>query len=116
MAKRWTNNVMVLDTQGNGFNGRASRDYTTNANGTWTTNPATQLASTQTKVNSITVDPSAGSWVVVLSDTAGNVVFTQKGAAATGGTFEGLWFFDGVVATTLTNITRVVLSTESVQW
>ncbi len=116
MAKSWKNGAMILDAAGQGFSGRPVVDYTRNEDGSWVTNPAQSVTSTQTRVRSITVDPSAAAWVVVLSNQDGSVAWTQKGAAATGDTFKVCIDFNGVVLTTATNITRVILETESVQW
>jgi hypothetical protein len=116
MAKSWRNGVMTLDSASQGFNGRPTVDYSTNADGSWVTNPATSVASLNQRITSITVDPSASSWVVVLSDQDGNVIWSEKGAAATGDTYIVDIESHGVVATTLTNITRVILRADPIQW
>lgn len=116
MAKSWRNGLMILDGQGQGFNGRSPETYACNADGSFVTSPAVAVQNLNQRITSITVDASASSWVVVLSDQAGNVIFSQKGAAASGDTFAVEIDTVGVVATTLTNVTRVILKAEPIQW
>jgi len=107
MAKSWQNGTMILDSAAQGFGvDTASGPNSTSQIG---------LTNSWIRATSITVDPSAAAWVVVLSNQDGSTVWTQKGAAATGDTFKVCLDFKGIVLTTATNITRVVLSTESIR-
>jgi len=60
-------------------------------------------------VQSVLVDPSAGSWVVIITDSAGNIVFSAKGAAADAASFDVSDVWDGCNITTSTNITAVYI-------
>ncbi len=99
MAKSWQNGQLILDSASQGF-------------GVDTTSGSTSYIRAQ----SITVDPSAGAWVVVLSNQDGSVAWSNRGADARGDTYPGPFIFKGVVASTLTNVTRVILNgTQSVR-
>lgn len=66
------------------------------------------------KVTGILVNPSAGSWVVVLTDKNNNQILRAVGAAATSLPIPIPFNTDGIVATTLTNITDIEIYTDSV--
>lgn len=116
MAKSFRNGLMTLDSAGQGFNGRTAETYATNADGTFVTNPAIGTQTLNQRITSITVDPSAAAWAVILTDQDNNVIWSQDGAAKTGDTYKVMIDTHGVVLNTATNITRVVLSVELIQW
>ena len=63
------------------------------------------------RVSSVLVDPSAGSWVCIIQDTAGNTVFSAKGAAADAVSFDVPDVWEGCNITTATNLTAVYIYT-----
>jgi len=70
---------------------------------------STNRDTSERAVKGVLVDPSAGSWVVVITDTEGKVVFSAKGAAADAVFYpiQDTWI--GINITTATNITRVII-------
>lgn len=110
MAKSWSNGIMILDGAAQGFGVDTASGPTSSS--------STGLVSSYIRVKSITVDASADAWVCVLSNQDGSVAWTAKGSATgdRGGTFDvGQLDFRGIVLTTATNLTRVILSTESIR-
>lgn len=63
-------------------------------------------------VESVSIDPSAASWVVVITDTVGNIVFSAKGADATSRSFLVHDTWVGANITTSTNITATYIYTK----
>jgi len=59
----------------------------------------------------ILIDPSAGSWVCVLKDSAGTTLFTARGADATAFYAPVKITADAFNMTTATNLTAVILYT-----
>lgn len=67
--------------------------------------------SEQNTVRGILVDPSAASWVCILKDSAGNTLFSARGADAVSRYFPVTISADAFNQTTATNITCVILYT-----
>lgn len=116
MAVTWKNGNLVMTAQGDAVSGRPAVNYGVNGDGSWTVNPATQVVNLQQRVTTINIHPSAASWVVVLTDQGGSVVWSTDGSTATSYDFYGDLYFNGIVLQTATNITRVSMSVESIQW
>ena len=58
-------------------------------------------------VKGITIDPSAGSWVCVITDGSGNVKFSARGSDAVSRSFPLNEEWNAPKLTTATNLTRV---------
>lgn len=61
-------------------------------------------------VTGVLVDPSAAAWVCVITDTAGNIVFSARGADATSRYFPVNDTWQGANITTATNLTAVYIN------
>lgn len=60
-------------------------------------------------VRGVLVDPSAADWACVIEDSAGNTVFSARGAVATSEYFPVQDTWDGCNITTATNLTAVYI-------
>lgn len=107
MAKSWSNGIMILDAAAQGFGIDTASGPTSSSQ--------IGLVSSYIRVKSITIHPSAASWAVTLSHQDGSVAWSNQGADARGDSYPIMLDFRGVVLTTATNITSVVLSTESIR-
>ena len=72
----------------------------------------TNRTSETVQVSGVLVDPSAGSWVLVIENSAGNVVFSARGADATTRHYPVDDDWVGANVTTATNLTRAVIYTK----
>ena len=63
-------------------------------------------------VRGILIDPSAASWVLIIMDTAGNTVFSAKGADAVTRYYPIVDTWVGANVTTSTNITAAFIYTD----
>jgi hypothetical protein len=82
MANDVTTNPMVIDTTG-------------------------VLLQDLAKVDTVNINPSAGAWVVTLTDTKGNTVLDVKGSTADSADYHIGRVLQGLQASVLTNITNV---------
>lgn len=107
--------VIQMTSAGDGVSGRPVPDVRVNPDGSWVTNPATLVQHLQQRVNSITIDPS-GAWAVVLTNQDGSVVWSGEGTATSSFFTAGIWDFNGIVLKTATNITRITMTFDYIQW
>lgn len=120
MAVTWKNGVLIMTAQGDGVSGRKNpTPLSYNADGTPVTPLATTVNWLNQMIDSITVVASADTWTVVLSDQGGSEIwrFTNTLSGNRGQTFytDGL-YTAGIVLTTASNITKVIMTTKTVQW
>jgi len=70
---------------------------------------STNRSSETTHVNGILVDPSGANWVCVVTDTAGNIVFSARGADAVSRFYPVQDTWTGCNITTATALTAVYI-------
>lgn len=116
MAVTISRGTIQMTAQGDGVSGQPAPDVRVNPDGSWVTNRSTLVQNLAQRVNSITIDPGSSSWVVVLSNQNGKVVWSAEGTTANSFFAAGLWDFNGIVLTTATNVTRVSLAFDYIQW
>ncbi len=116
MAVTISRGIIQMTSQGDGVSGMPSPDVRLNPDGSWVTNRSTLVQNLAQRVNSITIDPSAASWVVVLSHQSGKVAWSGEGNSQQSFFVAGIFDFNGIVLTTATNVTRVTLAFDPIEW
>lgn len=67
----------------------------------------TNRSSATYEIKGVLVDPSSTNWVCVVTDTAGNIVFSARGSDAVSRFFAVQDSWTGLNVTTATNLTAV---------
>ena len=110
--------VIQMTAANDAIPGRATPPNTAvNPDGSWVVNPANQINPCQMRVNSIVIDPSSTAWAVTLTGfTSSNAVFSAEGSTQATFYAEGPYDFNGIVLKTATNITRITMTFDYIQW
>ena len=118
MAVTIQHGTIQMTAQGDAVSGRPGIPPGSNLNpdGSWTVNPATLVTNLQQRVNSITIDPSGTSWAVTLKNQNGSIVWSGSGNTQTSFFVAGIWDFNGIVLSTATNVSRISLAFDYIEW